>query len=116
MKEIKFIPKMAQGEEKAFDGYVVIRLPSFDERYEALENAGFEESGDGGYEVSGSKFKAMRKLVSETAKLYKEVNLVHIESGAEAKSLDDMLHNSYFDSILVEVATKLMTGFQVGKS
>lgn len=119
MSELKFIPQAAQGDGKILEGHVVLKKPSFIERYEALEIAGFDaeakSENQGAIGVVGSKLKALRLLVQESKKFYVSVDLKVVETGEEIKTVDEMFTCPECDSVLIEVAKNIMTGFSVGK-
>ncbi len=108
---------VAQGENKILEGHIILRKPTFDERYEALEKSGFEDVIDSEKtnNFGGSKFKAIRLMVQESKKLYVSVDLKVIETGEEIKSFEQMQLSPECDSVLMEVASKLGSGFGVGK-
>lgn len=116
MKELKYVPKQCNDGED-FSGYVLVRVPLFDERYEIIDQMGLKADAETG-EVKAndlSSFKAIRNLVAASHKFYKEVNIKH-KDGREFKSLEDLLSDSDCDAILMDVAGAVSRGFKPGKN
>tara|TARA_R110000868_G_scaffold132464_1_gene343568 strand:- start:7 stop:357 length:351 start_codon:yes stop_codon:yes gene_type:complete len=114
VKTIKIIPEICKGEAAKWSGFVVLKMPSFDERYELFENLNIKVGEDGQAEVSKNDgIKTMRDMVKMSKKLYVELELKHVD-GEEIKSFDDMQYCEDLHPVMIEVASKMMHGFKVG--
>lgn len=114
MKSIKIVPKICSGDDAKWQGYVVVKALSFDDRYEMFESLNIKMSEDGSVELSKlDQIKTIREMVKLSKKLYLEVDLKSIE-GEEVKSFDDMQYVEDLHAVMIEVATKMMSGFKVG--
>lgn len=126
MAEVKFIPKVCtdQTDEKTgevikarFTGHVILRKPTFDEKYGYLQESGLTLGEDGKpQEISGSmeRISFIRKVVALSKKHYLSVCLERISDGAKIESLDDLETAGDCDDILIEIGTKILSGFAVG--
>ena len=107
--EVDFKPS-AFGEK--FDGTIKLIVPSFDDRFEYMEVAGLKINQDGNIEYTSDYSQMIRKLVGFSKKFYKSVEVKNKQSGVEYKSFEDMACDVDCDPILIEVATKIRTGFR----
>lgn len=117
MRSVKYVPSLCKGEDKIFDGSVEIRLPTFDEKFEYFESLGadVDESGSVDKLSNTSKIKKIRSLVGVSKPHYLAVDLKKLSSGEEFKSFDDLTTEPDAHPILIEVATHLLSGFDLGK-
>lgn len=115
MKQLVYTPKACQ-EGGDFIGGVTLRLPSFDERYEALDELGIKVNKDGEIEMSDmNSFKAVRSLVKMCGKYFVSVDIKH-KDGREFKSKEDLESDPECDGILIEIAMNLSKGFRPTKN
>jgi hypothetical protein len=113
MKTVKYVPTICKGDTAEWTGFVVLRLPSFDEKYEYIESIQADlVDEEGGVNVS-NKLKSIRAMVKVSEKHYVEIALSHPEHG-EVKCWDDMQYNDDMHGVLVEVAGLVLNGFKVG--
>ncbi len=116
MKEVKYVPAQCN-EGGDFSGYVLVKVPSFDERYELLDQMGLRadpQTGEMRMDDMGS-FTAIRKMVSSSMSFYKGVELKH-KDGREFKSKEELLLEPDCDAILIDVAMAVSRGFKPGKT
>lgn len=116
MKELKYIPSLCkEGEE--FSGHIMVKVPSFDERYEVLDQMGISaDSTTGEVKMNDlNSFTTLRKLVSASLKFYNSVDIKH-KDGREFKSKEDLLSDPDCDAMLIEVASAVSRGFRPGKN
>lgn len=113
---MKYVPAQCQ-EGGDFNGYVLVKVPSFDERYELLDQMGLKTDPQTGNISAGDmgSFQAIRKLVSASLKYYLEVKLAH-NDGRVFASKDDLLLEPDCDAILIDVAMAVSRGFKPGKN
>lgn len=119
MKTIKLIPSVCKGEGAKWSGHIVMRLPTFDEKFEYMENLGVQVGDDGAVvesESATSRLKQVRRMVECSKKHYQEVSLENKETGEKVDSLDDMLYVDELHKVLVEVAGMLISGFKLGNA
>jgi len=121
--ELVYTPKVCKksvdddGKEHppTFEGTVKVKLPSFDERFQYLDESQFNVDDDGDVKTSKmDQLKSVRKLVSLSVPHYVEVNLKHKESGKEYKTFDDLTYDSKCDRILTDIAVQMVSGFKAG--
>lgn len=104
------------GPEPTLSGHVVLRVPSFDERMQLLEDIGLQINEQGvGTIPEENKLKMTRKLVAATEPYYVEVDMKHVD-GSEYKSFDDLSHDLVAQPVLMEVAHLMQTGIRPGKN
>lgn len=104
------------GPEPVLSGHVVLRVPSFDERMQLLEDIGLEINEQGvGTIPEENKLKMTRKLVAATEPYYVEVDMKHVD-GSEYKSFDDLSHDLLAQPVLMEVAHLMQSGIRPGKN
>lgn len=116
MREINYTPDACKpGEKQSMQGSVIITVPTFDERYGYIEEAGFETNDKGDIEGGVKNLKAIRKMVQLSQKHYKAVNLKKLD-GVEVKSFEAMVDEPDCDAVLIEVAMQLMNGFKASKN
>jgi len=115
MKTVKFVPSQCQGETPTFEGFIEMRMPTFDEKFGILEDIELKMT-DGEVDVSNSQsnMKTLRKAVKLSQGFYKMVALKHIKTGEEYKSFDEMTCDEKCHPILIEVGMALLGGFKMG--
>jgi len=115
MFKVKVEPEACKKEGTNIKGHVVMRVPSFDEKYRYIEECGFEVDEDGQMKMSMKQMGAIRKMVSFSKDHYEEIKLVK-RDGKKVESFEQMQYDPDCDEILIEVASQLMNGFKVGKN
>ena len=117
MKTVKFVPSVAKGEEKTFEGFIELKPLGFDERFEMLDVLGIDLDDEGKIELPQDKkaqIRMMRKMVDFAKKQYLTVSLKKLSTGEEYTSFDDLSIDQDCNGILIEVATQVMNGFKLG--
>jgi hypothetical protein len=116
VKTVKIVPSVCKVSDAKWSGYVVMRLPTFDEKFDYIESLNVEMGKDG--EVEGvstmDRIKQIRKLVSASQKHYSEVCLENKETGEKVSSFDEMQYVDDLHAVMAEIAGKLVDGFKVG--
>ena len=118
MKQIQFVPeacKASEGKDAKFSGHINIQCPTFDERYELIEKAGFEMDSEGKIATGIKQLPALRKAVKFSKEFVKGVALKKLDDGTEYKSFEEMEVDPDCDEILIEIGTQVMNGFRVSK-
>ncbi len=119
MKKIEYIPKPCREEEgkpATMKGMVVLNLPTFDERYELLDEMGVtidSETSEVKIDTAAS-FKTIRKMVKAARKYYLEVHLEKLD-GTKITSVEELETDPSCDGVLIDVATSIARGFRPGK-
>lgn len=108
----KIIDEVETEVKATFSGHITLRVPTFDERYEAMEAIGVTVSTKGEIDVQNSALKLIREMVRASKKFYISVDLKRLSDGKEFKSLEDLEFDSSCDAILLEVAREVKTGFK----
>ena len=110
MKTVKIVPEVCKGGEAKWEGHVVMRVPTFDERFEIVGN--MQEA----VESKVSELKMIRKLVADSKPFYSEVSLKHKESGEVCASFDDMQYHDSLYPALAELGRFVTEGYRVGNA
>ncbi len=116
MKEIDFVPRVCKGDAPLFEGFVKLRLPSFDERMKYLEDAGVVIKEDGTVDHSLKQMSAVRKLVQFSAAHYIKVSLKKVEDGSLISNFEELTLDPDCDGILIEVASSIASGLKPSKN
>ena len=115
MKTIKIVPTVCKGDNAAWEGFVVLRLPTFDEKFDYLERLQVTVKDDGTVEGDAhQKLKSVREMVKMSQAHYVEVSLKNKKTGEEVKSFDDIQYVEDLHSAMVEIAAMMLNGFKVG--
>lgn len=91
-----------------FDGHIVVKMLTFDERMDVLEKVA--AIGEGSVE----RLKFMRAFCKDSASKFVEVDLKRKSNGEEIKSFDDLEYGGDLNAIRLEVASGLIYGFDEG--
>lgn len=113
--DVKFIPSVCTDKEKSkatFSGHIDMKVPTFDERYQFIEDCGIDVMDDGGVEKKGSNFSIIRNMVKASAKFYKSVSLTRLSDGKKFESFDELSMDPECDVILIEAAKEVRQGFR----
>ncbi len=116
MKTINFVPACCKGEGATHEGSVTLRLPTFDEKFDYIEQMSVmaNDAGEIEKDVTMSKLRTIRALVKLSQPHYVEVSLKNKATGDEMKSFDDLQYSDEGHAVLMEVAGQLVHGFKVG--
>jgi len=120
---IDFVPSVCKdtkdGKKKVpatFSGKIRLRAPTFDEKYQYIEESGLDLDEEGNMESKGGQLKTIRRLVGFSKKHYEEITLKRISDGVEFKSFEQMEVDSSCDAILIDVGSQLINGFKPTKN
>jgi hypothetical protein len=116
VRSIKYVPEACKGESPKFSGEVELRVPSYDEKLEMFELSGMEFNSNGKVELSSTScnIKILRAMIKHSEKFYQSVSLKKLSSGQELKSFEDLQYDSDGPSVLIEIASSLGKGFDLG--
>ena len=110
---MKFIPEACTGEKALFEGSMEVTAPSFEERYQYIDESELDlnqVSEEDNSQVRG-QLRAVRKLVGFSKKHVKSVSIKRKSDGTEFKSFDALSSDPSCDAMLIELGTKMATGF-----
>lgn len=110
----KFIPTLCK-EDSEFSGHIILRLPSFTERMNIIEESSLSLDDSG--EVSGDKnkmIKSITKIIELIKDNYLVVDVTHKPTGHKIDSYIKLASFPGCENILTEVAQKFMGGFKLG--
>lgn len=115
MKTVTFVPTVCKGEDALFEGSLVLKMPTFDQKYELFELAGMKVSEKGEMQMDTvEKMRMMRMLVKHTQPYYETVSIKKKDGGEEFKSFEDLQYDQDAHAILIEVGTAILNGFKLG--
>lgn len=108
----------ADGKKKkpTFKGVVILKQPTFDEKYSYMEECGFDLDESGSVGAAVGKLKSIRKMVGLSKKHYVKVELERLSDSKAFKSFDDLQYEAECDAILIEIASQVVSGFRVGNA
>jgi len=113
-------PTPCEGDDAKFDGEVVLRLPTYDERMDLLmDNPDFfddveDSKEDSGKKVVVSNLKKSLAVSRWSYKFYKKVDIKRKSDGFHFKSLEDLQSSTDCTAIIADVANRLSRGFDLG--
>jgi hypothetical protein len=114
MKTLKFIPSAVSAEGATLTGHLILKVPNLSEKLDIEAVRGSSLDGDGN--VTTEKIPVV-KILKDVLKLVQpffiEVQITKADK-TEHKSYDDLSDDPDCHGILIEVATKYMSGFKVG--
>jgi len=111
---VVFVPSLAQGEEAEFEGSVTLRPPNFYEKYSYIEKCNFAVGEDGQMQSSMKQLSSIVEMVKLSEPHYEKVSLKHKNSGKKYSTFESLSVSSECHPILIEVASKIMSGFGLG--
>jgi|688.fasta_scaffold651794_2 hypothetical protein len=115
MKTVTIVPTVCKGKAAKWEGSVMLRLPTFDEKYEYIERISIDVDDDGSVQASKAKqIAGVREMVKISQKHYEKVDLKHKETGEVISSFEEMQYSEEMHAVLIEVAGMLLNGFKVG--
>jgi hypothetical protein len=115
MKTVKIVPAICKLEGSNWEGHVIMRLPSFDEKFEYMESLDIEVNSSGEVDTSkSSRIKQVRKMVALSLPHYAEVNLKNKVTGEHVQSVEEMKYVEELHPTMTELAGSLIGGFKVG--
>lgn len=123
MMKAKIIPAVCSGENPSFEGFVEMRPPFVEERWEYLEAASLLQDGEqmnsenlSQMDQIGMARKLVKSVIPHLGKHVLSVDLKHKESGSEIKSYDELRADPDAMPILIELASLLLRGFKPSKN
>lgn len=118
MKTVKIVPSICKDVDSNWEGHVLMRPFTFDEKYDFIEAIGIEvsDTGDVGTGVKNSRVKQAREIVRSSEKNYVEVSLLNKVTSEKVESFSQMKNEPELHDTLVELGGILINGLKVGNS
>lgn len=114
--EFVLIPKEASGDDKKFEGNVTLKVLSVPQKMRLMSKINIEIGEDGVAKKDMKQLAAIADIIDEVKPFVIGVNLKNIGSGKEYKSFSDLEYSDECMNILMEIASKFMTGFNLGNA
>lgn len=128
--EIKYVPQVCTDHEvelkdgqkemvkATFEGYIMLKGTTYDERMEMLESLSVTANAKGEVDTSTSinMVAETRKLVKRAKEKVISVHLKNLATGVEYKTFEDMDSDPDCDAILSELGFAFRKGFKPGKN
>lgn len=107
-----FVPEVCKGESSLFEGSLVIRLPSAEERFSYLSETGIDFK-----EVStANNFKSIAVMMKKSYDHILKIDLKKRSTGEAVTEIDQLRYDPDCFAIVTELANKMFSGFVLGKS
>jgi hypothetical protein len=118
MFEMKYTPKMCEGEDAKYTGSLLLISPNSLQRAKYLQMAKFKTNAEGSVDVAdaGEAVMIMAKLINETRGHIKQIDLVRKADGEKVTDFDVLDHDPDAFPILQEVALFILKGFLPSKN
>ena len=115
---MKFIPEACTGEEALFEGHFEVKAPNFEQRYQYMDDSGFDLTQKEGQELdkeqTRAQMRSLRKLVGYSKDHVESVSIKRKKDNKEFKSFDELSNDPSCDALLIDLGTKMVTGFELG--
>ena len=97
-------------------GEVKLSRPTFDQRWQYIEECGFKTDEKGEISAGIAQAGAIRRMVSVSEKHYKEVKIEKKSEPVVYTSFSELSLDPECDEVLIAVASKIMNGGKPGKN
>ena len=116
MKEYKWVPQTKTEDGKdIFKGYITLKIPPSKKRVEYISQIQFEVDRDGKVQTTTKQFDQFAKM-EEIAKEYVSgFQLVHIESGIDITSWEDLDPLAEYMVLVGQIANTILSGIKLGE-
>jgi len=114
----EYTPKPCTGNDAKFKGSVVLRVPTIDERLEYMADAEVPDASDleAGNVDQKQAVRSQLKLMKLSYDHYVKVDIKRVKDKKHYQEVDDLRYDSECQSILQDVANKIVAGFSLGNS
>lgn len=112
--ELEYVPKACRGDKAKFQGSILLRVPTFDEKYQYIEESGFELEDDGTVRASIKQIGALRKIAKLAEKHCLKVTLEKLDDKKKISSYQEMTEDPDCEALILELATGLLNQFKPG--
>lgn len=113
MRTFKFVPSEAQGPDKKFEGYIELKLLSYEEKLALIEEFGYFDESEEKRDIKRN-IRMMISMLKVAKNYYVQVNLKNLETGFQYSSYDDLSYDSSCQQVLRDVATAIAEGQKPG--
>lgn len=111
----RYVPKACQGEDAAFTGEVILKMPSFEDRIDLMSAS--DLGGKPQEEMTQIELLQQTKaLVQASYPFYVKVDITHKETKKHFASADDLRYSAKTAEILSDVAAHLLNADSLGES
>lgn len=112
--EVSYSPVGEDGKDLGFSGSVTLRVPAIDERYDYFNQIGVQIDDDGKVNFNTQEsLKKMPAILRLSYGHYKAVDLTRKSDGKKFSSLDELKYDMSCQEVLINVAMKLISGFDL---
>jgi hypothetical protein len=112
--EYIFTPSQCKGDDKIFEGTVILKVLSTTQKFRLMSKCEFELTEDGLNKKSMKQLNIIADLIDATKPYFLKVEIKNISTGKEYKTFDDLEYNDECSTLLIECATQFMNGFKLG--
>jgi hypothetical protein len=106
MQQVKMVPAMCDG--VAYEGYVMLRNLSFDERIELFDTLGMDNIPEDDAAQKKMGYKLMAAVGKLSKDFVKEVSIRKLPDGVAMTDWNEIYHDSDFTSLVVEVCSSIL--------
>lgn len=111
--EVKYVPSLCKGDDRQFEGHVVIDIPQYMDRLDMILSSGLDQSDLSNIEkIDGPKIK----LLKSASKHLIGCEIKRIEDGYVYSGIDELLVCSEAAAMVTECLGKVINGVTVGKN
>ena len=110
----EYVPKQCEGKDAKFKGSVVLRVPTVDERLEYMAESEIPDVKDNESLDQKAAVRSQLKLMKYSYEHYVKVDITRIIDKKKYSSVEDLRYDSECQSILQDIANKVVAGFSLG--
>lgn len=110
MKTFNYVPDVCKGDDAKWQGSVLLRMPTFDEKCEMIESLDFKTGEDS----VKANIALTRQLVKMSERFYVTVDLSSKDGLSSAKSYQDMQDDHELHGALVAVGSLIFEKINLG--
>jgi len=112
--EIKYVPEACRGKKAKYSGTITLLCPTFNERYQYIDDSGFDLDAKEEDADTMKQMRSLRKLVGMSEKHYVAVDIKTKDGNTQHTSFAEMANDPGCDAILIEIGSKMVSGFALG--
>lgn len=106
--------KKAYSGKGIFEGYVLIKVPSYVERMENLKEMNFNISENGDVEINEATYESLVKMGVAAKKFCITMELVHKKTKKKFNSLEELEPYSEYQEIVTDIVSIVAQGVSLG--
>jgi hypothetical protein len=116
MKSYKWVPDLKEGDKLIFEGHVILDIPLPKKRIELISNLQFEVDSEAKIKMQSNQIEQFLKMELICKEHIKEIDLKHVESGIEIKSLEDLEPYYEYMTFIGACGNVILSGIKLGKN